>query len=252
MERIMNVPPALTQIAQKVLGWMFYAKMPLLVPELIQGLSFDGECGNPSGEMIIMACKSLVIIHGRGPRFVHFTVSQYLHDNRDKYDWIALAPLHISRICMGYLSRLWEDEQLVGKVKSLSLPHPQYDSIADWETLDKHCSLRHKLWRRFPLAQHAADHWGHYIAEALQNATCPKELGLEVEEALVSGDLRGSTCWFMSLDLPYYAPEPELNGVHILAYFGIHRVLRTLAHAPRVCLRIGVFAGQDPAPLGRR
>jgi hypothetical protein len=174
-----------------------------------------------------MACKSLVIIHGTGPRFVHFTVSQYLDDNCDKYDWIALAPLHISRICMGYISRLWEDEQLVGKVKSLSLPCPQYDSMVDWEILDKQCSLRHSLWRRFPLAQHAADHWGHYVAEALQHAPCPKELSLEVEESLVSGDLRASTCWFMSLDLPYYAPEPELNGVHLLAYFGIHRVLRT-------------------------
>ena len=205
----------LGNLVKQSLGWLCHSKRPLAACELESGLSYDMSLEAPKIDQILSACHPLVTEHDGSVQFVHFSFKQYLEDKKESesFGWLPEALPAITDACLKCLSDV------------MNRWRPQIDAPPS------------NLFTRFPFSQHAADHWGHYAAEALQRDK-PGSLGQKVEDLLLTEDFVAASCKLMSAiysvsdHWPFFSVNDldlhgALEAMHLVAYFGLHTLIPT-------------------------
>jgi GPI inositol-deacylase, winged helix domain len=138
MERIESSRSGDKELAMKILSWIFHAKRPLLMNELLEALVVeDGDLDLKREWMlepcdVIESCKSL-IIHKESNgsvQFIHFTVQEFI---KHRIQQNLPSETDLSKTCLTYLS--------------FAGLHDAKDSIKE-------------RLRKYKFSQYAARHWG--------------------------------------------------------------------------------------------
>lgn len=139
-----------SRIAQKVLSWLFHAKRPLLMSELLEAIairegnvSLDEDYLMPADDdEIVEVCSTLVIHDGVSDvvEFSHNQVGEFLLLHYSDY---LLHPSVIAKVCLKYLLyHSFEDEVCKGAINGL---------------------------KNHPFAEYAASHWAAHVKGAAED-----------------------------------------------------------------------------------
>lgn len=224
----------LSAIAKKTIGWIAYARAPFIASEMENALFHSGNGDPPKLKMILGACQNLVIQPKNRLEFVHSSLKEYLERDPESQSWMSEAPVSLTNACIDCLSsavRYWNDIQRANHI--------------DFQN-------------QFPIAEHAADHWGNYAAKALQNPgseeTARKILSLlsDGDAAVKIGKLMtteyegGEESIGFRIDVYMYRP---LGAQHLLAYFGLATLLRALINADKKAAQQAIIQNREPESL---
>lgn len=220
-------PQVLCNLVKQTLGWLYFSKRPLTASELVSGLLYNTSLEAPDITQILSACHPLVKEHDGNLQFVHFSFKQYVGDKPENFSWLLESPPAMTAACLECLSNV-ANRWRKGSPRQLLIA--------------------------FPFSQHAADHWGHYAAEALPHDKSGR-LGQEVERFLLTQDSVAASGKIMS---PIYFfreawPFPTVNdldlhgpldAMDLVAYFGLHTLIPIISK--------GIESTPYPEPDGIR
>lgn len=215
--------------ATTVLSWIFRAKRPLLVAELLQAIAVSVDEHKASLHEhrreqlteILDACFGLVVIDEERSviRFVHFTVQEYLQVRPS----ILHGECEIARTCLTFLT---------------------FESFArNLCRNDK--DLKEKV-SRFPLLEYAARYWGVHGKDCAELT-----FSQLATKFLCNDDYLASANQVMD----YTNPHPEnhikvftrkLSGLHAVASFGLDQLLESVMEHSHAKINEVDDQGQTP------
>lgn len=148
LERIENSRHGDSELAIKILSWIYFSRRPLLMDELLEALAVEEGDSHLQREYmldpadVINCCKSLVSFDDSSGlvRFAHYTVQEFL----TKIEKKLLPSEHLGRVCVTYLSFDVFDEP-----------------FDDWESL----IIRKKKYR---FSNYVATHLGDHVRGDLE------------------------------------------------------------------------------------
>src|SRR5271156_2090642 len=212
MERIESQGSECKQLAIRILYWIFYALRPLTVQELQHALAVVPETSEldegdiPDKELLTSLCAGLVVTDQKSNiiRLAHYTAQEYFE--RTGVDWFPEAQKDIAMTCLQYLS---------------------FDAL-----LGGYCSsdkIFEARLQKNPLFDYAARNWGHYARRTAEQSVQDLALKFLNDDSKVSGL---SQVLFISEEYRYpgYSQSPciQFSGMHVVAYFGLHNIMKLL------------------------
>jgi ankyrin repeat protein len=212
MERIESQGSECKQLAIRILYWIFYALRPLTVQELQHALAVEPETSEldegdiPDKELLTSLCAGLVVTDQKSNiiRFAHYTAQEYFE--RTGVNWFPEAQKDIAITCLHYLS---------------------FDAF-----LDGYCSSDEMFEARLnqnPLFDYAARNWGHFALGNAERSVQDLAFKFLKDDSKVSGL---SQALLISEDYRYpgysQSPPRQFSGMHVVAYFGLHNIMKLL------------------------
>lgn len=208
IERINGQSICFQNLAKAILGWIIHAKRPLSISELQHALAVRAYTAAlekdyvPSVDVLQTVCAGLVNINLQTGIIclVHYTTQQYLE--RTWTSWFPGAQIEITRVCLTYLS---------------------FDIFETGPCLSQE-GFNTRL-KKNVLYDYSAQFWAHHanIASAEEGLTLRFLKSKSKVAAAFQAFLNaGRHSNFIQEGLM------EVTGVHIAAYFGLERAMRSL------------------------
>jgi len=146
MQRILLESPERRSLALAALSWIYHARRPLTISELLQALAINpaarrlSEEDRVSSNLVLDVCAGLVVLDRRSSvaRFVHYSIFEYFHQESAHRRWFPSATQDIARVILAYLI----SENFV------------CNGFAVNATVESH-----------PFLNYAAHFWGHHVEE---------------------------------------------------------------------------------------
>ncbi|CAG9983235.1 unnamed protein product [Clonostachys byssicola] len=209
MRRIEDQGKGYRELAKQILAWIIHAKRPLSTQELRHALAVKPGMTTmdddyiPTTRILRSVCTGLVTVDDESGtiRLVHYTTQQYFE--RTWTNWFPSAQIDITTICVTYLS---------------------------FEVFQSgYCTTLRQFHRRLqsnPLYDYAAMNWGYHAREV---SDLPKAVFdfLRCEsrvEAASQVIMKAKS--FLGSDIN--ASPTGMTGHHLVAYFGVLKVLNEL------------------------
>lgn len=210
MERIRNQDPDDITLAEKILGWISYAKRPLTVKELQYALAVSSEDMDIDEEdlieenFLVSICAGLVTIDMGSDviRLIHFTAEEYFERNR--INTFPTAPTTIAMSCLTFLGLdVFNDPCVYGR------------------------SLLGRL-KRYPFGHYAARYWAEHARDTAEETE-------EIQRAIIRTFQAAGKRESMIQIRRYYESTqsnlPALTGrslLHIVAVNGLVNTCRNI------------------------
>ncbi|KAK6513996.1 hypothetical protein TWF506_008426 [Arthrobotrys conoides] len=223
------------KIANQALWWIVCSKRPLTTSELQHALAVEigepnlDEENLPEIQDIISLCAGLVTIDEESDivRLVHYTAQEYLERTWEK--WFPNAHIDITERCITYLSYdIFKTRVSDG------------DSIISLE--DSMISLGSRV-----LYDYALQNWV-YHATASSIEITPLVLDFLKSEAGISAYSQTLSILQGYLDYGLWPPK-RVTGVHLAAYFGLHKSVEELLKDNNIDLEAQDDNGRTPLAL---
>ncbi|RSL62863.1 hypothetical protein CEP54_005527 [Fusarium duplospermum] len=190
-------------LALRSLNWVFRARRPLLLSELLIALAIDPEDDDLDEESIpfdtliasltagLLTMEPTLTGQDKTVRLTHFTVAEYFKDEGSGR--LVYTEDHLARTCLNYL--LFENMEP-------DLPMHQPD-------------------QRYGFYDYAANNWGHHVqaASTIDQASVMRFL---------SNEVKARTC---CTAINEYLNWPESKPLYLAAYFQLEESMRTLIAA---------------------
>lgn len=218
MVRIQAQRAGFRQLAEKVLAWIAFVKVPLKTTELQHALAVEigelqlDEENIPPLEQMISVCSGLVTIDKQSKvvRLIHYTAQEYLSQTKDR--WFPAAEADICITCATYLS---------------------YDVFSSG-FCDDDTEYRQRL-ESYHLYAYAARHWALH-------ASCSNDpLGVQTAPAVLAFLERTPN---VEATFQAFSARPYITywakattGLHLAAYWDLHGAVGALlarGHDPTV------------------
>ncbi|KAI9668937.1 MAG: hypothetical protein M1829_005249 [Trizodia sp. TS-e1964] len=209
MERIRGQVKDQEEIAMQVLSWITCAKRQLTIVELEHALAVEeGESALDEYNItlignMVSACAGLVTVDKESNivKLVHYTTQEYFE--RTQNHWFPNAETILTVTCTTYLS---------------------------FHTFESgYCQTYAEFEERVRLNQfynYAANNWGYHASKAL--TLYPQVVDfLESKPKSEAASQLLAAAGPVSLSDAYYA-GPRMTGLHLVAYFGVHKAASTL------------------------
>jgi len=227
VERIMRQPKGLSDQAMNVFKWVFLAERPLVMEELRHALAVkqgdtDLDRDNIASEKSLLnSCHGLIIIdEGTSTvRLVHLSLQEYLLTQCDTL--FPQGHCEIARTCLTYLN-----------FSSLPRRHQRSQAVDfDFEKSRAEESEFYEQSAKFCFVYYAACQWGHHARKQTDDSVITLAMHLLHPNA----DLRCcSWILFRSMQHCDWRKDTRFSGLHIAAYFGVDRIVRSLAEISKV------------------
>ncbi len=209
--RIQDQPEEEAQLAMKALSYIFCAKRPLKVEELLHALAVEiddtelDDSAFSETEILLGVAAGLVTIDEESNtiRLVHYTLQEYLEKTREKL--FPNAESEIAKICLTYLSF---DVFKSGPCGSETLLD---DRLQKYQFLD-----------------YASHNWGRHVREGGQSELTDLVLRYLEDDRRMSCSLQVLyLSKYRTSDWHYQYPK-EFKSSHAVAYWGLDKVLAVL------------------------
>lgn len=207
MKRIEESKKGDIKLALKILSWLFYAKRPLEMNELLEALVVEDNDDDLMREYmlrpddVIECCKSLVVYESSSGliRFTHYTVQEFLARIQPK----LLQPVYLAKTCLCYLA---------------------------FKVFDRHDFWWHwrDNWSKYRFLRYAATYWSDHTAgeaerspeihRALERVFASKERVVRILDVKASG-------YGGPLGPPYPGRSRD-TFLHIVAKSGLETICR--------------------------
>lgn len=212
MNRIRQQSTDFTQLAERIISWITYAKTSLTVWELQHALAVEvgkseldpDNCSHI--DLMIYVCNGLVTVDEESNiiRLVHYTTQEYFEQSGSR--WFLDAQTDLAITCITYLS-----------FDTFESGHCQ-TSEAYEERLQLH-----------PFYSYAAENWGYH---AFAQAKTDEQLGLMIFKFLENDNkAHGASQAMPRLPLgPIWTTKGSngVTGLHLAACFGLEHIVRGL------------------------
>ena len=207
MERIQCQKRSKTDLANKVLSWVVFARRPVTIEELRCALAVEpgdsdlDEEGLPDPGYLLSVCGGLVMINGdtENVRFIHYTVQEYFE--RARHPQSSSAHTYLATTCISYLSFSTHATGI--------LQHTYYET-------------GQKLFDCHVLLGYASRHWGDHVRECCdQDSTIHATVRLFLtRKANVSCSL---AVWYRERSFGIFKPFScsNVTDLHVAATFGL-------------------------------
>ena len=213
-ERIQSQSRSRTALARRTLEWMFFAKRPLLVDELSDGLAvIPGDTAmDPDGRTpphrLVGHCLGLVVINAESNtvHFVHQKVNEYLLSQLR-----TLFPGRGSEITCTCLTYLLFDE---------------FQNRPRKSTWDIENGLQ-----TYPFLRYATDYWAHHVRETGNSNGHQLVMKLLLNQNCLWNALRSSASQELSPDFNWELLHPmefRLNPIQAAAWCGLNGCIEDL------------------------
>lgn len=222
------------ELAMKVVSYVFYAKRPLKVEELLHALAVEAEdtaldeTAISEVEILLSVSAGLVAVDEKSStiRLVHYTLQEFLEKNREKL--IPDADLEMAKKCLTYLS---------------------FD-IFKSGPCNNEKSLDQRL-REYRFLDYASRNWGHHVRENQQPDLIDRVLSYLEDDQKMSCFVQvvhvstsrygGWHDWF----------PKQFNLLHAVAYWGLVEMLAVLP-GPVIDINSRDSYGRTALHLGAR
>jgi ankyrin repeat protein len=204
MERIQGQASDFKDLAYEVLSWITCARRPITVQELRHALAIEPDTQEldatniPDLDLIISVCAGLVTNDEESGiiRLVHYTTQEFFQETWQK--WFPDAQITISRKMLTYLSYTVFQAGIA-------------KTDADFE----------ERLQTHTLYEYASNNWGYHITDA---TITPWEDYIRFLTEMSCTEASGQVLLAVKrspYDLHYSKRSLGMNGLHLVAYFGI-------------------------------
>jgi hypothetical protein len=215
MIRISQQNPSRAKLAERVLGWVSFARRPLLIDELRHGLAVENDTSEmdvenlPSIKTILSVCIGLVVVDHQNDtvRLIHLTAREFFLKRGSKA-LLERTWEDMSRACLTYLS-----------FKPLQ-SGPCNNSLA----------LQTRM-QALPFLEYAAQYWGEHVSHA--ESGIQKELMTFLNKSILMSSAlevlnsypRRNTA---SSDAAFGITPESLTILHVAAYWDLQTTTRLI------------------------
>ena len=217
MNRIQCQKRSKTDLANKVLSWVIFARRPVTIEELRCALAVEpgdsdlDEEGLPDSGYLLSVCGGLVMISGdtETVRFIHYTVQEYFE--RARHPQSSSAHTYLATTCITYLS--------FSTFATLLFEH-EYEDPPNTPV---------QLLGDHVLLQYASKHWGNHVRECCdQNPAIHAMVrSFLTRKANVSCSLAAGYCEHSFVIFEPFSSS-NVTDLHVAATFGLHWLVEEL------------------------
>ncbi|KAK6535933.1 hypothetical protein TWF281_000182 [Arthrobotrys megalospora] len=207
MERIQGQVRHSRDCAIKVLSWIVCAKRPLTMSELQHALAVEVESDEPEfdkenipeADEMISVCAGLVTLDEESKiiRLIHYTTQEYFERTRE--NWFPEVEADIARTCVTYL---------------------RYDTFSSGFS-PSHPQFQEKIAEN-PLYDYASRNWGDHVRLSL------KIDGTQLVLDFLEDGMKVRSCTQAMRASPRYSDDPQMNGMHLAAHFGLLKCVEAM------------------------
>ncbi|KAK2747592.1 hypothetical protein FQN55_004946 [Onygenales sp. PD_40] len=230
VKRIQSQRETPVEIAKEILSWVTYAKRQLSTRELCHALAARKSNKQLNEDYLIddpdyfsSICAGLITVDKQSDiiRLVHYTAESYFRESGATF--IPNAEIHISRICLVYVS---------------------FDTFESG-FCSTDASYEEKL-KHNPLYEYAAKNWGHHACAAETDTERSALSLLEGEQKLLGCTQAMLALKHHSRDVGYSQRVPQqVTAAHVAAYFNLGNVMTALFQEGHV-IDLKDSTGQTP------
>ncbi|EPE36656.1 Ankyrin repeat-containing protein [Glarea lozoyensis ATCC 20868] len=213
MMRIQNQEDEDSELAIKALSYIFCARRPLVIEELLHALAAEAdetdldEAAFPDIEILLSVCAGLIMIDENTGivGLVHFTLQEYLEDNPGKL--LPDLEVEMARACLTYLN---------------------FDAFEEGPCQDEN-ELSQRL-QKYQFLDYASRNWGfHVLGGQLHERVIDLVLRFLKDEPKLSSSIQ--ILYLVGHRIKDWQgrfPE-QFKPLHVVAYWGLDKILTILS-----------------------